>query len=259
MELKIVRRLLPEWGTTYGPAGEGPFPAILVLHGSEGGFSGWSHRHAVLLAAHGFLAFPFPYSRQGNAWNAGNICDVPVDRTVEALHALRGFGPVDGRVGLYGCSRGAEHALLVTALMMRDGISGVADALAVHAPSDVICGGFDARTHRDPGDPGWQSWDTSFRAWTWKGSSEGLLPTTPIAIEPYQGPVFISHGLKDTLWSHRMSERLADRLSKAGNAPELHLYEGQGHVPDSEGENIHHQKLLNFFDRTLIGNQDNRG
>ena len=59
--LKIVRRLLPDWGTTYGPPGEGPFPAVLLLHGSEGPWSGWSHRNAVILAAHGFLAFPFGY------------------------------------------------------------------------------------------------------------------------------------------------------------------------------------------------------
>lgn len=46
--LKIGRRLLPEFGTAYGPAGDGPFPGIVILHGSEGGFSGWSHRLATL-------------------------------------------------------------------------------------------------------------------------------------------------------------------------------------------------------------------
>ena len=89
--LKIVRRLLPEFGTTYGPAGEGPFPAILILHGSEGALSGWSHRTAVLFAAHGFLAYPHPYSTGGNAWNAGAIRDVAIDRTEQALSALRGL------------------------------------------------------------------------------------------------------------------------------------------------------------------------
>ena len=91
MALKIALRLIPDWGTTYGPPGEGPFPAIMILHGSEGAWSGWSHRTAVILAAHGFLAFPFGYSKGGNWWNAGNIIDVPLDRTVEALAALRDF------------------------------------------------------------------------------------------------------------------------------------------------------------------------
>jgi hypothetical protein len=57
----------------------------MIFHGSEGAFSGWSHRNAVLLAAHGFLAFPFGYSSGGNAWNAGNIEEVPLDRSLDAL------------------------------------------------------------------------------------------------------------------------------------------------------------------------------
>ena len=89
--LKIVRRLLPEFGTTYAPAEERPFPAVLILHGSEGGLSGWSHRAAVLFATHGFLAYPHTYSTGGNAWNAGAIRDVPLDRTEQALRALRAF------------------------------------------------------------------------------------------------------------------------------------------------------------------------
>ena len=130
MPLKIVRRLIPKWGTTYRPPGEGPFPAIMVLHGSEGACSGWSHRNAAILAAHGFLAFPFGYSEGGNAWNAGNITDVSLDRTVEALDALRDFSFTGSRLGMYGVSRGAEHMLLLASLMARDGMTGLPDAFS---------------------------------------------------------------------------------------------------------------------------------
>jgi hypothetical protein len=101
MTLKVVRRLIPDWGTTYGPPGDGPFPAIMILHGSEGALSGWSHRNAVFLAAPGFLAFPFGYSNGGNAWNAGDIVDVSIDRTVEAMTALRRLCCVGEKVGVY--------------------------------------------------------------------------------------------------------------------------------------------------------------
>ena len=141
--------------------------------------------------------------------------------------------------------------MLLTSLMVRDHVAGVPDALAVHAPSDVICGGFDSKAYRAVGDPGWQAWDCADRAWTWRGSSDDLLPTTPIAIEAYEGPIFISHGTKDTLWSYCMSKRLAERLKAAGRKPELHLYEGQGHFLDSDGENIHHDLFLEYFSRTL--------
>lgn len=251
MALKIVRRLLPDWGTTYGPPGDGPFPAIMILHGSEGAWSGWSHRNAILLAAHGFVAFPFGYSQGGNAWNAGSIREVPLDRSVAALDALRGLDITSGCVGLYGVSRGAEHALLLTSLMAREGMPGMADAVAAHSPPDCICGAFDGRTFRDPGDPGWQAWDSAQRAWTWRESSEALLPTMAIEIERYAGPLFLSHGTADSMWSVEMTRRLEARLQAHGRTPEVHYYEGEDHILRSEAENMHHAHLIDFFERHL--------
>lgn len=251
MELRVWRRLIPEWGTTYGPPGDGPFPAIMVLHGSEGGWSGWSHRTAAILAASGFLAFPFAYSRSGNAWIAGDILDVPIDRTVEALDALRGFAFSGPRVGLYGTSRGGEHALLLTALMSRERLPGPPEAVAAHSPCDVICGAFKAATHRDRCDPARQAWDPAERAWTWRGSSEDLKPTTPIEIELYDGPLFLSHGTADSMWSVEATRRLEARLRKAGRNPTVVYYEGQDHLPDSETENRHNTALIDFFSHHL--------
>ena len=128
MPLKIIRRSLPDWGWGYSPPGDGPFPAILLLHGSTGKWSGWTYRTAAILAAHGFLAIPFGYSNGGNSWNAGNIIDVPLDRTAEALVALRASSLSGDKIGLYGGSRGAEHALLLASLMARDGVAGLPDA-----------------------------------------------------------------------------------------------------------------------------------
>lgn len=251
MGLKIVRRLVPDWGTTYGPPGEGPFPAVMIFHGSEGAFSGWSHRNAVLLAAHGFLAFPFGYSSGGNAWNAGNIEEVPLDRSLDALAALRAFEFANEKLALYGVSRGAEHALLLTSLMARDGLAGLPDAVAAHSPPDVICGAFDARRYRDSGDPGWVSWDPAKRAWSWRGSSANLLPTSPIEIERFDGPLFLSHGTADRVWSADMTKRLTARLRSHGRDPEVHYYEGQDHIPGSAAENEHHDHLVSFLTRHL--------
>lgn len=251
MELKIVRRDLPGFGTTYGPPGDGPFPAVMILHGSEGAWAGWNYRIGTLFAAHGFLALPFGYSKGGNGWNAGHIIDIPLDRTADALAALRNFSFAGPKVGLYGVSRGAEHALLVTSLMLRDGVGHLPDAVAAHSPPDVICGGFDARTWRDSGDPGWQSWDGGRRAWTWRGSSDDLLPTTPIEIERWQGPLFLSHGTADRVWSVEMTRRLEARLRQHGRNPEVHYYEGQDHIPGDAAENIHHESLISFFERHL--------
>jgi hypothetical protein len=56
------------------------------------------------------------YSRGGNAWHADDIVDVPLDATADALLRLRGSPLVREKVGLYGASRGCEHALLLIAL-----------------------------------------------------------------------------------------------------------------------------------------------
>lgn len=251
MELKIVSRPIENWGNTYGPPGDGPFPAIMILHGSDGRWSGWSHRQGVFFAAHGFVAFPFGYSKGGNFWDAGNIIDVPLDKTAEALLALRQFPVAAKKIGLYGVSRGAEHALLLTSLMARDGVEGIPDAVAAHSPSDVICAGFDSHAFRDRGDPGWQPRDPGLRAWTWRGSSDDLLPTAPIEIEHFDGPVFLSHGTKDSVWTVEMTRRLEERLHRHGGAPEVHFYEGQDHGLWGAAENMHNEHLIAFFERHL--------
>jgi hypothetical protein len=48
--LTIVNRPLPGLGQSYGPPGEGPFPTVMVLHGSEGAWSGFSHLTAAIIA-----------------------------------------------------------------------------------------------------------------------------------------------------------------------------------------------------------------
>jgi dipeptidyl aminopeptidase/acylaminoacyl peptidase len=249
--LSIVRRLLPEFGTTYGPTGDGPFPAIIVLHGSEGGNSGWSHSIAVLMAAHGFLVYPHSYSRGGNAWNAGSIKDVPLEKTVEAVSALREFKYSSGNVGIYGVSRGGEHALLLASLQAAEGVEDQVEAVAAHGPADVVCGAFHAKNFRDSGDPGWQVWDPSERAWTWRGESGSIKPTTQIEIDKYKGPIFLSHGVEDKVWSVEMTKRLEQRLKGRQEHFETHYYEGEGHTCRSEAENTHNENLLQFFTRFL--------
>ena len=167
-------------------------PGIVVLHGSEGGFAGWSDWEALILAGYGFCTIAPGYSRGGNAWHAGDIRDVDLDATESMLIWMRESGISSGRVGLFGTSRGAEHALLVTSLMAREQSAGLPDAVAVHAPSDVIVGAFMANDFQ----PGGELPPTCYEpAWRWRGASDTLRPDTPIEIERYDGPLFISHAL----------------------------------------------------------------
>lgn len=220
-----------------------------------------------MLAVHGFLAYPHAYSRDGNAWHAGDIINVALDETADALARLRGLPFVSG-VGLYGESRGGEHALLLAALMSMDGHLGLADAVATHAAAAVVHGPFRANDFRSEcrtramgptsgaggGTIRWRTPEAAHGAdvaWTWRGKTDRSLPGTTIEIEHYTGPVFLSHGAVDELWSAEMTANLAARLRAAGRSPELHVYEQEGHRLGAEAQNIHNRLLVSSFQRHL--------
>ena len=248
MAFDIDIRQGPRGSRLYVPIGA-RCPGIVVLHGSEGAFAGWSDWEALILAGHGFCTVAPGYGRGGNAWHAGDIRDVDLDATESLLIWMRESGTTNGRIGLFGTSRGAEHALLVTSLMAREESAGLPDAVAVHAPSDVIVGAFIASDYR----PGGESPPMCYEpAWRWRGASDTLRPNAPIEIERYDGPLFISHGERDSVWGVDRTQRLEERLRAAGREPEVHIYRGEGHVLGPEAGRTHYLRVADFFGRALI-------
>jgi dipeptidyl aminopeptidase/acylaminoacyl peptidase len=235
--------------TIYLPEKAEPSPGILLLHGSEGGWNGWIHNQAIYFAMQGFLAFPVPYSRGGNPWHAGDILNWELNTTATDLAELKAHPQVMGRkVGLYGVSRGSEHALLLASLMARDGMPGLPDAVAAHAPSDTVVPAFVGNDWL-PGKRPRRAQDQP--AWLWKGSTSGLAPGDAIEIERYSGPLFISHGEADDVWPVERSRRLEARLKAAGRNPEIHYYASEGHGFRAETANLQRQRLADFFTRHL--------
>jgi dipeptidyl aminopeptidase/acylaminoacyl peptidase len=253
-----IRRHLPGLGTAYSPAGEGPFPALLLLHGSEGSHAGWTHALALALAVRGFLAYPMPYGVGGNAWHAGDIVSVPIDATVAAMQQLRAQPIAGPKLGIYGASRGAEHALLLATLMSEDGCGGLPDAVAAHAAADRIHGPFYS-DHFYPGRTAQQSHmpssplaeGTEKTAWTWRGAADRVAAGKPIEIERFCGPVFLSHGLADKVWSASMSRHLAERRAAAQKYTHLHLYAGEGHRLTADTYNRNFSNLVGFLGEHL--------
>jgi dienelactone hydrolase len=211
----------------------------MLLHGSEGAAAGWTHGIAILFAMHGFLAYPHGYSIGGDAWHAGDIAAVPIDRTEAALRRLRAHRLSRGRVGIYGVSRGAEHALLLAAF------GAGPDALASFAGCDIVHGPFFASPARRA------AADAPASAWTWHGGTEGLTPGCPIEIERFGGPVLLTHGGADRLWSADMTRRLSARLIEAGRPPALRIYDNEGHRLCAVATNGHLRNLVEFFAAVL--------
>jgi dipeptidyl aminopeptidase/acylaminoacyl peptidase len=247
-------------GHIYAPSGEGRHPALLLLHGSEGA-AGWlGHRDAAILAAHGYLALPLAYAVGGNPWIGGDIWNAPLDLTEQAMAALRAHPRCNGRLGVYGWSRGAEHALLATGLMAQAGSPHQPDAVAAHAPPDRVFSAWRNLFYRrrETGDsiappPTWGFMEAhvvaGLPAWTWRGAP--VPESAVIPIEAYAGPVFLSVGEADELWPADMAPRLAERLRAAGRDVTFVSYPGQRHMPNPATWNLHLENLLNFFGRAL--------
>jgi pimeloyl-ACP methyl ester carboxylesterase len=250
---EVEHRPSPIGWRMFAPKGVERAPIVMLLHGSDGAHSGWAYLQAYALAAHGFIAAPFGYSINGNAWHAGDILEVELEKTATALGVLRTLEGGNGKVGLYGVSRGAEHALVLASLMAQHPkhTTMLPDAIAVHSPSDTIVGAFigGAWSPKEA-----ETWDPSQRAWCWKGSSNALLPTTPIEIEHFVGPIQISHGEADEVWTVDCTRRLEARLRAAGRFPEVYYYPGCGHGLKPEAENLAQQRLMSFLSKHL-GNQ----
>jgi dienelactone hydrolase len=132
--------------------------------------------------------------------------------------------------------------------MARDNSPGLPDAVAVHSPSDTIVGAFIAGTF-SPKER--ETWDPSKRAWRWRGSSAELLPTTSIEIERYHGPLFLSHGEADSVWTVECTRRLEARLKGAGRTPEVYYYAYEDHDFKPETRNRQHARLIAFFRQHL--------
>lgn len=256
----IVQSEAPGLGHLYAPAGGGRHPALMLLHGSEGRLGWLGHRDAALFAAHGYLALPFGYCVGGNHWIGGDIWNVALEATEQAMAALRAHPRCDGRLGVYGWSRGGEHALLASALMAEAGSAHLPDAVAAHAPPDRVCGAWRNLFHRyreesDPigPPPTWGFDETRLVAglptWTWRGAP--VPEGAPIPIEAFEGPIFLSVGEADELWPADMAPRLAERLTAAGRDVTFVSYPGQPHMPAPAGWNEHLQNLLAFFGGAL--------
>jgi Prolyl oligopeptidase family len=230
------------------PRSPAPRPGLILLHGSEGAFAGWTDVVAVELAYRGFVTYPHPYSRGGNIGQVGSLIEYPLEETVKAMRWLRGHAATNGKLGLWGGSRGAEHALLLTSLLARDQPDDLPDAVIAQSGPDTIVGGFIGATL---GGSRGTSWDPSVRAWSWRGSSEELKPTTPIEIERYAGPVMPTTGAKDGMWSSRQTRRLAKRLKAAGRKPEVHIFKEDGHWYAPERLGRAYDLWTDFLERHL--------
>lgn len=218
-------------GALFRPAGEGPYPGVIALHGSGGDPDEGT---AVLLAAHGYAVFAPQYFGSPEPL-PDVLAEVPVEYLARAREWMRGLSAVrDGKMGLVGASKGAEYALLAGATYDWVG------AVAALAPSGVAWAGLTQGRERTSswtrdGDPvpyvptafppsvvadylvSWPFGDPVSLRPTYEVPlervSQDRLDEATIRVENIDGPVTLVAGGEDALWpSVRMGRIAAERL-----------------------------------------------
>ncbi len=274
--LPIIQHETPfPYSFIFKPNDNKPHPGIVILHGSEGGVMRAIIPHAMVLAASGFSVMTLCWhdcKRSPYTDAQIPIENVDLEKTVAAMKWLKESDYVgkNQKLGLYGFSRGAEHALIIGSL--QEQIDVPIDAIAVHAPADVIIGSFswswidnrcwvctpeDKACHDDL-----KNWNPScgkiygdhqsiddLRVWRWQGK---YLPLDErIQIEKFTNPIMITCGDKDTVWPSDMTRRIEESLKRAGRNPEVHMFPDQDHIFTIKAEQERKQIADEFFHRVL--------
>lgn len=262
--------------------GAGRRPAIILLHGSDGG-SATIRVMAPMFASRGYAVLGLPYysppdpngRRELEALPAA-FSQIPIDRLERARAWLATQANVDAdRIGLWGYSKGAEFALVAAAHFPW------VRAVAASVPSDVI----------------WEGWGPNVAPGTSAGFSfrGRSLPFVPydyrgagiydfmangrrahperaaaarIKVEAFKGELLVAGAGKDTTWdSAHMAQNIAERRAEAGLKTTLLVFPDAGHgltgdpwAPKGEGAAAQAEsraqrtiwaETFGFFERTL--------
>jgi dienelactone hydrolase len=244
-------------GTLFVPPGKGPFPAAVVLGGSQGGLR---EAPAALLATRGFAALALAYFKAPGLPDA--LVEIPLEYFLKALDWLGEQPEIDpARVAPCGWSKGGELALLLAATF-----PGRFKAVAAFSPASHVW----QATGAEGPPPRKSSWSRDGQGLPWLPfGSMGLGPTlsfllkrpfalagshraglkkaganpqSRIPIEQFQGPVLLVSGTEDALWpSSAMCRQVVETLKQLNHPGSLEHVEcaGAGHgfrvpfLPDS--------------------------
>lgn len=241
------------------PEGKGPFPAIIVLGGSEGGDSS-ARAFTKRFVPQGYAVLGLPYYSPAREGNDAHIPGLPnafqeiaVDQLVTARDWLAARSDIRSEdIGIYGVSKGAEMGLLAGVYI--DGFA----AIAAIATSDVV----------------WEGWGSSRKtsSFSWQGKAlpfvpyqgmgeEFANPTGPngrprirfphdkgrnanpdravaarIKVENIDEPVLVAGGDADLVWnSGEMAQNIAERRVEASLPTVSFVFTDAGHYLSGDG------------------------
>lgn len=224
----------------YQPAGDGPWPGVLLIYG--GSWSSADHRWQMALLAKKLARRGFFVMNAAYRGTPDFRYPAPLDDLQEALRWMRAHGSQyrlnRDKIATYGFSAGGQLAALIGTL---DGPPDVRvqAVVAASAPTDLTLfpGGeilpryLGATFAENPG---------IYRA---------ASPVTYVTAD--DPPVFLYHGTDDTTVSPEHSKVFKAALDRAGVRNELHWVQGRGHATTLLFGGAAEDAALDFLDAAL--------
>ena len=243
IEQSIIRRAIAEdvqvievrepsiQANLFLPHGVGPFPTVLVLGGSGGGFP---DRPAALFASHGFAAVSLAYF--GVDRLPPELRRIPLEYFESALQWIREHPLLQAdRLAVSGTSRGGELALLLASRYPQ------IHSVVAYVPSSYVWGAI-SRAEDDGSVDDFAAWTAGNRTVPYAGrvrndavapDEHGVIRLAPayleyaadaervrpavIPIERIEGPVLLISGDADALWpSAHFGDQIVDRARLKG-------------------------------------------
>jgi len=267
-----------EEGITYGkagdtelkldlarPEGDGPFPAIVFIHG--GGWSGGNrqmYRGQILEAAErGYVVATISYrlmkydEAKKETTTADPIFPAQIHDAKAAIRWLRAnaekYNVDPNRIGVTGASAGGHLSLLVGLTDPASGLEGdsgnpdqssrVQAVVNVFGPTDMA-----------------YCWEKSLGAWTVRlfmggtpaEAGERYRAASPLThVSKDDPPVLTLHGDEDAVVPVEQARVLDEKMKAAGALHTLMVFEGQGHSFAGEDEKKAEKATWDFFDKHL--------
>ncbi|MGZ3745289.1 MAG: alpha/beta hydrolase family protein [Pseudobdellovibrionaceae bacterium] len=258
----------------YTPNDLNKHTSILMLHGSEGGSAAYIDLEGTVLAMQGYNILSYCYFDCNRGLNGPRqtLKDVEVTTILDAVAWLRTQSQSNGKVIVYGFSRGAELTMIIGSLPMTS--VNRPDGLIAHSPSDVFNGAWNwdwnelgcwlckagfGKCSEDSQKSDYE-WNPScglndptqidFSQSAWLVSGKNIPAGTRIEIEKYDGPILITVGEQDEVWPVDQTRRIEATLKAANRNPKVHYFPAQGHSFRGSTE-IDRRNLVTDFVQSL--------
>jgi dipeptidyl aminopeptidase/acylaminoacyl peptidase len=225
-------------------------PAVLFLHGSEGGASGVNEWFALQWAKKGFVTMAYAY--YGAAGTPTGIGRVSLDQAFDAARWMRSSPMVDGqKLALYGASRGGEMAI---ALASAPEASSLISAVVAHSPMDRAARSLTVNRAGE-----WQPVvEHGALVPSWQHNGDDMPDGHRFTIERFPGPVFVTVGQDDRdfpMWGPEGTEAI--QRSRAGHSGDVfHIIPGERHLLSPPVQAAMEAERLAFLERWLAAPSD---